>query len=106
MTRGAKISAEMRKARKMIEASHGDASAQSVAEACGLTTGAITRSKWYRDYMAPFQADRDSAMERARKMVVEEGKTAYAAAKLTGLSQSTICRAAWYRSHVDGGKTC
>jgi DNA-binding transcriptional ArsR family regulator len=90
MPRGAKTSEAMLRARKMIESSRGKASAYSVAQATGLTRGAITRSKWYRDYMDSLPAE-VNALETAKRLVAE-GKTKYAAAKLTGVSQSTIGR--------------
>lgn len=106
MTRGAKTSPEMLKARKLVEAG---ATPYAAAKAVGLTTGAITRSTWYKEYRASRPADTsETPAERAQRLVVQEGKTAYAAAKLTGVSQSTISRSAWYRAHIDqfkpGGK--
>lgn len=46
---GAKISAEMRAARKLVEAGQ---SAYAAAKATGLTQGAISKSQWYKDYIA------------------------------------------------------
>lgn len=99
MTRGAKTSPEMLKARKMIEQ---DASAYAAAKATGLTTGAITRSKWYRDYKAAKGDVSDTSMENARALI-EGGKTAYEASKLTGVPQSTISRAKWYKNFKGEG---
>lgn len=96
---GAKTSSEMLKARQMIIASKGKASPASVAAACNLTTGAITRSKWYQDFM---KNDADETLEdQAKRLITKEGKTAYYAAKVTGLSQSTISRKQWYRDHIE-----
>lgn len=95
---GAKVSAEMLKARKMIEAG---ATAYRAAKDCGVTVSAITRSKWYQARPKP-DATPDAAMERARHMVTLEGQTAYAAAKMTGVAQSSISRAAWYREYING----
>lgn len=99
---GAKTSPEMIKAREMIEKG---ATAYRAAQDCGLTVTGITRSKWYRDFTAQ-QAEEAATkpheptpMERARKMVEGDGKTAYEASKLTGVAQSSISRATWYKSH-------
>lgn len=97
----AKVSAEMQKARKMLEDSKGLASAYSVAQACNLTPGAITRSAWYKAFIANRVPDRNRPEERARQLIVGEGYSAYAAAKVTGLSQATIGRRAWYRAHIE-----
>lgn len=103
MTRGAKTSPEMLKARQMIEKG---ATAYAAAKECGLTTGAITRSVWYLEHRAAQINVPDSAspMSRARALV-EGGATAYIAAKLTGLSQSTISRSKWYKNFKGEGLT-
>lgn len=46
---GARISAEMRAARKLVEAGH---TAYAAAKATGLTQGAISKSKWYKEFIA------------------------------------------------------
>lgn len=97
----AKISPEMQRARKMLEDSKGVATAYSVAKACNLTAGAITRSDWYKAFMANRVPDCNRPEERARQLIVADGYTAYAAAKVTGISQSTISRRAWYRAHIE-----
>lgn len=97
---GAKVSPEMLRARQMIEAG---ATAYRAAKECGLTVSGITRSTWYQDFAAKRAAETApsvSPMERARRMIVEEGKTAYEAAKLAGVAQSSISRADWYRDHI------
>lgn len=100
MARGAKTSSEMLKARKLIEQG---ATAYAAAKATGLTTGAITRSAWYKERQAAQAADTsETPIERAQRLIVQEGKTAYAASKLTGVAQSTISRSAWYRAHIEG----
>lgn len=101
---GAKVSPEMLKAREMIEKG---ATAYRAALDCGLTVTGITRSKWYRDFMTQQAAENatkpaePSPMDRARKLVTVDGKTAYEAAKLSGVAQSSISRSAWYRSHIE-----
>lgn len=102
---GAKVSGEMLKARKMIEAG---ATPYGAAKACGVSISAITRSPWYIEFKRAKEAEASasvapeaSAMDRARELVVGSGKTAYAASKLTGVSQSSISRASWYRAHID-----
>lgn len=96
----AKTSAEMQRARKMLEDSNGLASAHSVAKACNLTPGAITRSSWYKAFIAAMPGD-EPVDAKARRLIVEQGYSAYAAAKVTGISQSTISRRAWYRAHTE-----
>lgn len=98
---GAKVSPEMLRARQMIEAG---ATAYRAAKECGLTVSGITRSKWYQDFDARRAADAApsvSPMDRARQLIVDEGKSAYEAAKLTGVAQSSISRSLWYREHID-----
>lgn len=97
----AKVSPEMQRARKMLEDSKGAATAYSVAKACNLTAGAITRSPWYKAFIANQVPDRNQPEERARQLIMADGYSAYAAAKVTGLSQSTISRRAWYRAHIE-----
>lgn len=93
----------MLKARGMIEKG---ATAYRAAKDCNLTVTGITRSTWYRKFIADREAanagqpGEPSAMDRARKLVEVDGKTAYEAAKLTGVEQSSISRAAWYHDHV------
>lgn len=98
---GAKVSAEMVKAKQLVLEK--GATAYSAAHACGLTTGAISRTKWYRDHVAA-QAVEDRPTERARDLVVNQGLSAYAAAKALGIAQSTISRAAWYQAHKNALK--
>lgn len=97
----AKTSAEMQRARKMLEDSNGLASAHSVAKACNLTPGAITRSSWYKTFIVERPATVGESEAKARRLIVEQGYSAYAAAKVTGISQSTISRRAWYREHLE-----
>lgn len=42
-------------------------------------------------------ARESAAMVEARRLVIEEGHTAYAAAKATGLSRSAIYMSKWYK---------
>jgi hypothetical protein len=101
---GAKTSQEMLKARELIEKG---ATAYRAAKDCGVTVSAITRSGWYHEFKARKDAEdatkghEPTPMERARKLVTVDGKTAYEASKLTGVAQSSISRAAWYRAHID-----
>jgi hypothetical protein len=81
----------MLKARAMVEKG---ATAYGAAKANGLTTGAITRSQWYKDRPKPVVT---SPTDAARVLVVEQGYTAHAAAKRVGIAQSSISRAKWYR---------
>lgn len=99
----AKVSPEMQRARKMLEDSKGAATAYSVAKACNLTAGAITRSAWYEAFIAA-QPPAEASDAKARRLITEQGYTAYAAAKVTGISQSTISRRAWYRDHLERTK--
>lgn len=102
---GAKISPEMEKARKLIVAGAGKVSAYAAAQATGLTTGAISRSAWYKKFIASLPPETVAdPHERARVLVVDEGYTAYAAAKRLGLAQSTISRSAWYRDYLKDSK--
>lgn len=100
----AKVSPEMQRARKMLEDSKGAATAYSVAKACNLTAGAITRSAWYKAFIAAQPAAQDDPDAKARQLIVADGYSAYAAAKVTGISQSTISRRAWYRDHLERTK--
>lgn len=106
---GAKVSPEMEKARKLIEAGGGKVTAYAAAQATGLTTGAISRSAWYKKRVAAWAAQAETApadpLERARVLVVDEGYTAYAAAKRVGIAQSTISRAPWYREYMAANET-
>lgn len=97
----AKISPEMQRARKMLEDSKGAATAYSVAKACNLTAGAITRSAWYKAFVAAQPRAQNDPDARARELIIEHGYSAYAAAKVTGMLQSTISRRAWYRDHIE-----
>lgn len=99
----AKVSPEMQRARKMLEDSKGAATAYSVAKACNLTAGAITRSPWYKAFIAALPATEDSDA-KARRLITEQGYTAYAAAKVSGISHATIGRRAWYRDHLERTK--
>lgn len=99
----AKISPEMQRARKMLEDSKGAATAYSVAKACNLTAGAITRSPWYKAFIAGLPVTEDSDA-KARRLITEQGYTAYAAAKVSGISHATIGRRAWYRDHLERTK--
>jgi len=99
----AKISPEMQRARKMLEDSKGAATAYSVAKACNLTAGAITRSPWYKAFIAALPVADDSDA-KARRLITEQGYTAYAAAKVSGISHATIGRRAWYRDHLERTK--
>jgi hypothetical protein len=94
---GAKVSAEMVKAKQLVL--EGGATAYAAAKATKLTVGAISRTKWYRDHVAA-QPVGDDVNARARALVVDQGVTAYAAARLLGIAQSTISRAPWYKAHV------
>lgn len=42
-------------------------------------------------------AKESEAMKKARKLVMQEGFTAYAAAQQTGLTRSAIYMAPWYK---------
>jgi len=42
-------------------------------------------------------ARESAAMARARKLIIEKGLTAYAAAQKVGISRSAIYMAPWYR---------
>lgn len=42
-------------------------------------------------------AKESEAMKEARRLIIVEGKTAYAAAKLAGVSRGGISKAQWYR---------
>jgi molybdopterin-binding protein len=95
---GAKVSAEMVKAKSLVL--EGGATAYAAAKATGLTVGAISRTKWYRDHVAA-QPIGDDLNARARALVVDQGMSAYAAAKALGIAQSTISRSGWYRDHID-----
>lgn len=99
----AKVSPEMQKARALIAAGKGKVTAYAAAKATGLTTGAITRSKWYRDFVAalPPTDPKTDPLERARVLVVDKGYSANKAADATGISHMTIRRAPWYKSHVE-----
>lgn len=39
-------------------------------------------------------------MGKARKLILEKGLTAYAAAKIVGLTRSAIYQAKWYREYM------
>lgn len=43
-------------------------------------------------------------MVQARKLVIEYGLTAYAAAKATGLTRPAIYQASWYKEWKEGKK--
>lgn len=96
---GAKVSGEMVRAKALV-LDHG-ATAYAAAKATGLTTGAISRTDWYRAHVAAQPAGDPHA--RARDLVVNQGMSAYAAAKVLGMAQSSISRAAWYQNHKKGG---
>lgn len=96
---GARVSAEMVKARELVL--ERGATAYGAAQATGLTVGAISRTKWYIAHVAARQHCPDPIGERARTLVVDQGMTAYAAAKTLGIAQSTISRMSWYRKHID-----
>lgn len=92
---GAKVSTAMQQARALIEKGM---TAYEAARQCGITRGAISRAKWYRDHIAG-QAPEQSTQDRARELVVDQGMTAYEAAQHLGIAQSTISRAQWYREY-------
>jgi predicted transcriptional regulator len=97
---GAKVSDAMRQARHMVEVE--GKSAYEAAAATGITRGAISKSKWYREFVAK-QAPKRSTQDRARELVVDQGLSAYEAAQILGIAQSTISRAIWYRDHNNRG---
>jgi len=47
-------------------------------------------------------AKTSAEMIRARKLITEQGCTAYQAARATGLTVGAISRTQWYKSHVAG----
>lgn len=47
---GAKVSAEMLAARKLIE--KGTHTAYAAAKQCNISQGAISKSQWYKDFIA------------------------------------------------------
>lgn len=94
---GAKISAEMVRAKELVL--ERGATAYAAARAVGLTTGAISRTDWYRAHVAEQLGTDKADPARAKALVVDQGLTAYAAAKVLGIAQSTISRSAWYREH-------
>lgn len=96
---GAKVSGEMVRAKELVLV-HG-ATAYAAAKATGLTTGAISRTKWYRAHVAA-QPMVDPHV-RARDLVVTQGMSAYAAARVLGIAQSSISRAQWYKDFKKGG---
>lgn len=98
MARGAKVSEKMLRARKMIQEANGKASVSEIAKACELTTGAITRSQWYIDYKASLPKT-ETRHERVKRLVLDEGKSPYAACKLVGYELSNIVRTDWYKAY-------
>lgn len=50
-------------------------------------------------------ARESAAMVKARKMVMEQGLTPYAAAQKVGLSRSAIYMAPWYKEWKKNAKT-
>jgi hypothetical protein len=103
---GAKTSEAMLQARELITRG---ATPYRAAKDCGLTVSAITRSQWHIDFQAAQPVPDPNArtpQERAKWLIIQDGKTAYEAAKLTGVAQSTISRSAWYREFIEnsGGK--
>lgn len=96
-----KVSSEMLEARKLVEKG---ATPYAAAKKTGLTTGAITRSQWYKDRKATAaetEAKKASPLERARVLVTSGGYTAAAAAKECGISQSSISRSEWYQEYIE-----
>lgn len=70
--------------------------AQQAAGKVGLSPSAISRDASCAAILA-LRSDMRDAQERAKELVVNQGKSAYEAARLTGLAQSSISRAKWYR---------
>ena len=93
--------AKMLRARELL-AQHPTLTAQRAAALVGLTPSAITRDASCQALLALRQLNGSRPQDRARRLVVEGGKTAYEAARITGLSQSSISRAKWYREFKEG----
>ena len=49
-------------------------------------------------------ARESDAMKKARKLIVKDGLTAYAAAKQTGISRNAIYMSHWYKQWKNGQK--
>lgn len=93
--------AKMMRARELLR-DHPALTAQRAAELVDLSPSAITRDATCQAILALRELGASKPQERARRLVVEGGKTAYEAARITGLAQSSISRAKWYRDFKEG----